>query len=499
MSAKTIVIGGGHNGLVAAAALAKRGQDVLVLEARESLGGISGRWAFGDYAVPGILHDTRGLRHQVVQGLELEKHGLKLRDTGEAICAPQKEGPPIWLRQDSVEGCSSADQEAYRRFRAFLDRISPVVSDVLSGPAPSPEGSMWPLLKTAISVRRLGSADMVELLRVGPMCIADWMRDSFTNERLMAAIALPSIEAAYCGPWSGGTVANLLIRECTAGQEVVGGPSALIDVLRRAAEAVGAEIRTGSPVERIRLEQGRAVGVDLVGGERIDSRFLLSSCDPKQTFLGLVGEPLIPIRLSRDISNIRARGVTAKLHLGLSGPLELGDGTPVTLLRTGESLDGIERAFDAIKYRDVSSEPVLDVQTWAAGSAGLGPAGHHVVSALVHFAPYDLKGGWTDARREELTEAAISQLSIYCPSLRDRIQVSECLTPADLEREFRLTGGHLYHGEHATDQLLFMRPTVDCSGYSTPVEGLYLCGSGCHPSGGITGAPGWLAAAAVPG
>jgi phytoene dehydrogenase-like protein len=497
-SKRVVVIGGGHNGLTAAAWLAKRGREVVLLEARDLLGGLAAGESFGDgYAHAGILHDTRGLREMVVRDLDLQRHGLTLSAAPERIWAPSATGEHLWIEGEELSGSvSEADRERYAGYRAFLGRVSPVIRQALSQPPPQPFGSVWPLLRTAIGVRRLGAVDMTELLRVLPMCVADWMRDLFENERLSAALALPAVEACFAGPWSAGTAANLVLREACAGPRVMGGPAALTRALVKAAEAHGVSLRRGARVATIERSGGRVVGVQLADGERIDAGDVIATCDPKQAFLSLIGEADLGIGLSEDVHKFRTRGTTAKLHLGLSGPLELGSGEAVTRMHTGESLDDIERAFDAVKYGEMAVRPVLDVWVPSVDDPKLCPDGHAVVSALVHFASPGLSG---DALRTTLADRAVAELSRFCPSLKPRIVARELLLPSDLQARFQLSGGHLYHGEHAPDQWLFMRPTVECAHYRTPIDGLWLGGSGCHPGGGITGAPGLLAARALLG
>lgn len=494
-----IVIGGGHNGLTCAALLAKSGRQVTVLEAREHVGGLAAREEFAEgYAVPGVLHDTRGVRAQVADSLGLARFGLKRADKPLRIAAPRTNGPPLWLEGDALEGeLSEHDKDYYGGYRDFIKRVAPTLRRLFDQAPPDPGGSLWPLLKTGIGVRRLGAVDMVELARVAPMAVADWMRDLFKDERLGAALAVGAIEATFFGPWSAGSALTLLLREALADHDVVGGPAAVTDAVRQAAEAHRVTIRCDAPVRKIRTTSSGVQGVVLENGEQVDATTVVSSCDPKQTFLKLVGAQRISVRLADDIRVYRARGTSAKVHLGLSGPLELADGTAVAALRSGDTLDQIERAFDAVKYRGFSERPVLEVRVPSQDDATLCPDGHHVVSIMVHYAAHNLEGGWTDGKRDELGDNVVRELARYCPTVKDRIVAREVLTPADLEQRYRLTNGHIHHGEHATDQLLFMRPSVDCADYTTPIPGLFLCGSGSHPGGGVTCAPGALAAKAI--
>jgi phytoene dehydrogenase-like protein len=487
----TVVIGGGHNGMTAATWLAKAGEKVVLLEARDVLGGLAARESFHKgYAVAGVHHDTRTVRPAIVDALGLERHGLAWRNEATAIAAPGEDGT-VWLRGDRVEGAGDEEAVRYQRWRAFIARVRPALAKMLDRSPPDPAGDMWPLLEAGVKMRLLGKDDMLELLRVMPMCVGDWMRDSFTDERLMAALALPAVEGCYTGPWSAGTAANLLLREIVAGREIEGGAAALVDALAKAARAHGVDVRLSSRVKRIVVSRGAATAVELADGEVIDCARIFSSCDPKQTFLTLVGEQRLPVRFARAIRNVRTRGTTAHVRLALDQPLLLADGSEVEMLRTGESLNAIERAFDAAKYRSFAERPVLEVRVHREGYA---PAGHASASLVVHAAAYDRRDGWSDDAREALGDAAVDVLARHCPKVKDHIVAREVLSPVDIQQRYGVTGGHIHHGEHALDQLLFMRPTVECANYATPIAGLILCGSGSHPGGGLTCAPGALAA-----
>jgi len=488
-----VVIGGGHNGLAAAATVARSGRKVIVLEARDSLGGLAARRTFHEgYSAPGVLHDTSLLRPRLLRGLDLERHGLSWREAPD-IAAPSSNGETLWIGKNDVAGVDGTNQAAYRSWMAFIERVSGVIANLMDQPPPDPVGEVWPLFWTGLKIRRLGSSDMTELLRVGPMCVADWLRDQFSNERLSAALALPAVTGLFTGPWSAGTAAILLLQQALAGREVVGGPAALIDALEKVARARQVEFRTSAPVERIVISNQTITGV-VVAGETIDCDTVIASCDPKQTFAQLIGEHRLPVALASDIHNLRVRGSTAKVHLALDAPLTI-DAKQVEALRTGETLDAIEQAFDPMKYRQLTTRPALDVRVWSGD--GIAPNGAAVASLMVHGVAYHLEQPWDDAAREAVASNAIAALAQVCPTVRDHIVGHEVLSPADLAAEYRLTGGHLHHGEHGLDQLAFMRPTVDCARYSTPIKGLFLGGSGSHPGGGIRCVPGILAAKAV--
>lgn len=503
-----IVIGAGHNGLTTAALLAQKGRRVLVVEARDAIGGLAGGAQFHPgYRHTGLLHDTSAVRPWVVRALGLDKHGLA-RSAPADLLVPQAEDPGLVLvASGASDGLASSDVEAFARYNDFLDRITPVLRRFLDRPPPdlveTRAGDLLQLGLAGLALRRLGKRDTMEVLRIVSMPVADWLGEWFTSDLLKAALAGPAVYSTYAGPRSPGSNANLLLSAAGASQPIAGGPQALVAALEKAARGLGVEIHTGAAVERILLknsglEGNRVSGVEVSGGEQIAAGAVAASCDPKQLFLDLLPAAALARSFESDLMNFRSRGTTAKLHLALSGYPEFSSrpGRVFEHVRTGESLNDLERAFDAIKYRRFSERPVLDIRFPTVTTPGLAPQGHHVASILVSFAPFELDGGWTEASRESLYRAVVNVLAGYAPGIEELIVGREVLSPADLAATYRLTEGQLFHGEHALDQLL-IRPAPRCARYETPVAGLYLCGSGSHPGGGLTCAPGALAARAI--
>lgn len=503
-----IVVGAGPNGLAAAARLARAGRKVLVIERAETPGGLSAKHEFHPgYAVPGILHDEALVPRTVAARLGLT--GLAFRPAPATYVA-ETNGPGILLASDA-SGAAEAigrrsrhDAESYQRLRAFLDRITPLVGGVLAEMPPSltprSAGDFWQLARRGLAVWKVDRKDLLELARVAPMCVADFLNERFESPLLVEALAAPAVASTWSGPWSAGTVTNFLLRECAGGEALQGGPPALIAALAAAARAAGAELRTGAEVARIRLDKGRMAGVALASGETIDAPVVLSSADPKRTMLKLLAPGTLPLRIEEEFHRLRSRGTAAKVHLALSGPLELSgsNGRLDEAIRIGGGhVDDLERAFDAIKYRRFSERPHLEIRVPTVADPSLAPPGHHVVSILASFAPYDLEGGWTVEARERLGDAVVSVLEQHAHDVRSRIVAREVLTPADLETRFALTGGQLHHGELALDQLLVMRPSPSAARYRTAVSGLFLGGSGSHPGGGVRPTAGMLAAEAV--
>lgn len=510
MGLDVIVIGAGPNGLAAAARLAGAGRKVVVLERAEAPGGLSAKREFHPgYSVPGLLHDEALVLRAVTAKLGLEKHGLPFRRPPATYIA-EADGPGFLLPGDSAGAAeaigkrSKHDSLGYQSLRAFLDRVTPLVAAVLAEAppplAPGSAGDAWQLARRGLALWKVSRKDLLELARVAPMCVADFLNERFETPILVEALAAPAVASTWSGPWSAGTVTNLLLRECSGGEALAGGPPALVAALVAAARAAGAELRTGAEVKRIRLDRGQVAGVTLASGETIDAPLVLSSADPKRTMLDLLAPGTLPLKIEEEFRRLRSRGTAAKVHLAISGPLELAgsDGRLDEAIRIGGGhVDDLERAFDAIKYRRFSERPNLEIRVPTVADPGLAPTGHHVVSILASFAPYDLEGGWTAEARERLGDAVISVLERHAPDVRRRIVAREVLTPADLEAQFALTGGQLHHGELALDQLLVMRPAPSAARYRSAVPGLFLGGSGSHPGGGVRPTAGLLAAEAV--
>jgi phytoene dehydrogenase-like protein len=505
-----LVVGAGPNGLAAAARLAKAGRKVVVLERAERPGGLSARREFHPgYAVPGGLHDEALVPRAIAARLRLDKHGLTFRPPPATYIAEAK-GPGILLAADStvateaIGARSKHDALGYQGLRAFLGRVAPLIGAVLSEAppplAPGSAGDVWQLARRGLALWKVNRRDLLELTRTAPMCVADFLNERFETPLLVEALAAPAVASTWSGPWSAGTVTNLLLRECAGGEAMAGGPPALVAALLAAVRAAGADVRTGAEVSRIRVEKGRVSGVALTSGETIDAPIVLSSADPRRTMLKLLAPGTLPLRIEEEFHRVRSRGTAAKVHLALSGPLQLagsGGRLDEAIRIGGGHVDDLERAFDAIKYRRVSERPHLEIRVPTVADPSLAPPGHHVVSILASYAPYDLDGGWTADARERLGDVVVSLLEQYAPDVRQRIVAREVLTPADLEAQFALTGGQLHHGELALDQLLVMRPSPSAARYRTVIPGLFLGGSGSHPGGGVRPTAGLLAAEAA--
>jgi len=515
-----IVIGAGHNSLVTAGYLSKSGLRTLVVERRERVGGIADTTELAPGArVPTLMHTVGRLRPSVVRDLDLKRHGLTLLAPEVRVFAPSPDGTALILYGDpartaeGLHGRSEKDAAAYpdfdrrvrvlSRFLAALgdetppDIVSPGFGDALLG------------LRLGRAFRGLGRLDARTILRVLPMAVADFVAESFETDALQAAIAWRGVRFASLGPWSGGSAAVLLGDSAgndggAAGETVYarGGPGALAEALAAAARTLGAEVRTSADVIAVTTADGRATGVALASGEEIAAPMVVSGADPKRTLLDLVDPVTLGPSMRWRAGNIRQPGVVAKVNLVLSVvprfPAANGD---ERLLRgrilVAPGIDPIERAFDASKYGRPSETPVLEATIPSLADPTLvsgAPEGTQVMSVIAQYAPYRLRDGDWDASREALGDCVMAVLESVAPGISSLVAARQVLTPLDLERDFGLTGGHPLHAEPALDSFFLWRPLLGYARYRLPVEGLYLCGSGAHPGGGISGWPGQNAA-----
>ncbi|MDH3878077.1 MAG: NAD(P)/FAD-dependent oxidoreductase [Desulfobacterales bacterium] len=504
-----IVIGAGHNGLTAAALLAKQGRKVLILERRNIIGGLAAGEEFHPgYHSCGLLHDTGHVRAQVVRALDLKSHGLEFLARRPSVLALEVEGRGILLGNKDrrtakeINFYSAEDAGQYLKYRKFIKRVAGVVNRIFEEPPPAVESldnrTLWGLFRTGFALRRLGKTTMLEFLRVSPMCVADWLNEWFENNCLKAALAGAGLTGNFAGPWSPGTAFNLLVRECSAKHSIKGGPRSLVAALEKAAQSQGVEIRTESEVGEVQVSGGQIKGVVLKSGEHIQAPVVAASCDPRHTFLDLVPGNQVENWQERRIRHIRGSGTTAKVNLALNTQLEFNgrSGEKIAFARTGHHLDQIEKAFDTCKYGQFSAAPILDIHIPTVSNPDLSPSGHSVVSILVHFVPHDLQPQWNQNQVEKLGDAVVATLERHAPGVTHAIVAREILSPRDLGARYGLVRGHILHGEHALDQLI-LRPTPECARYHTPIKGLYLCGSGSHPGGGMTCGPGALAASVI--
>jgi phytoene dehydrogenase-like protein len=521
-----VVIGGGHNGLVCAATLARGGRKVLLLEAAAQVGGAAlTREFLPGFRVSAGAHLLHLMPAELKRELRLESHGLEWAAQGLPTTALQPGGAPALVigtkageagaaageaGAAAAQGLSAADRQAYTAYAARMRRFAAALVPMFSRVPPRLGTTAWAdrlaLLRLAWQIRKLGRRDMRELLRIGGMNVYDLLEENFESPALKGALGFDAVLGANFGPRSPGTVLTLLYRlagESAAGSNGLsqpkGGMGALCNALAKAATAAGATIRTGSPVARILVEGDRACGVLLESGESIAADNVISSADPKNTFLRLVGSRHLDTGFVRRVNHLRTHGLAAKLHLALNRAPSFSGVTPESLrgrLLIAPSLQHIEHAYNHSKYGEYSAAPIMEVTVPTVNDASLAPAGQHVLSAIVQYAPYALKEGWQNGRQRFL-DTALETLEAFAPGLRSSVIGAELLTPADMEQEFRTSGGHWHHVDFAFDQFLMVRPVPGAAQYRTPLDGLYLCGAGCHPGGGVMGVAGRNAAQQV--
>jgi phytoene dehydrogenase-like protein len=505
-----IVIGAGHNGLVCANYLARSGRSVLVLEAAAQVGGAAATREFAPgYRVSGCAHLLHLMPHALIKELSLEAHGFTLaKDAMPTTALAQDGATPVVLGAGdggALAGASAADMSAYPEYVLRLRKLARALEPVMNNVPPRLGTDAWSdrlaLLRLAWGVRRLGRRDMRELLRIIGMNVFDLLEEHFDTPLLKGALGFDAVLGTNFGPRSPGTVLTLLYRLAAHEHsgflaQPAGGMGALCDALAKSAVAAGAVIRTNAPVARISVQADRARGVVLQSSETIAANVVVSGCDPKTTFLELLGSEQLDAWFVRRVVHLRSRGLAAKLHLALDERPAFAGATAEALagrLLIAPSLGSIERAYNHAKYGEFSSEPTFEITLPSVNDPKLAPSGKHVLSAIIQYAPYALSAGWAQ-QRQRFTDLAIDTLERYAPGLRASVRHAELLTPLDIERQFRIHGGHWHHVDLAFDQFFVVRPLPGAAQYQTPLAGLYLCGAGSHPGGGVMGTTGRNAA-----
>ena len=513
-----IIVGGGHNGLVAAFYLAKAGFKPLVLERRAQVGGSAVTEEFHPgFRCSTLAHNTGPLRADVARDMQLERHGLKLTTPEVSTVSLLPDGRALVLYSDArraaqeIAHWSQKDAAGYAEFGNALAKIGKMLGQALALTPPDIDdpsrGDLWGMLKTGRSIRNLGKKDMYRVLRWAPMAVADLVAEFFEIEPLRATIASRGIFGTFLGPWSAGSALVLLLRAAAAPnpagsvQFPAGGAGSITQAMAAAAQQAGAEIRTSAGVAEIRVNDGVATGVVLTSGEEISAKAVVSNADPKRTLMGLVDPAHLSPDFVRRIKNYRSMGTVAKINLALSALPDFpalqttGNGSLLQgRIQISPEIDYLERAFDESKYGNFSRQPYLEIAFPSLSDPSLAPAGRHVMSIYMQYAPYTLRNSDWESERTALGETVVKTIARYAPNLPERILSHQIITPKDLEETYGLTGGHIFHGELALDQFFTMRPLLDWAHYQTPIERLYLCGSGTHPGTGLTGGSGANAA-----
>lgn len=518
-----VVIGGGHNGLVASAYLAREGLKVLILERRPVLGGAATtEEVFPGFKVNTGSNDAGSFLPEIVDDLNLENFGLQFIDSPVTVFALRPDGNSLVMWRDpektvqEIARFSRADAERYSSLLSMLGRLVPALETVRTLTPPTVPGyrlaEMMPWLRVALKLKGLGDEDMLEFLRVLPMPVMDFLNEWFESPLLKAALGVSGVMGSMQGPRAAGTTFMLLYSALGAGTNafrasrfVSGGMGSLIGALASFVRRHGGEICTGKSVSTVVLDGERATAVLLESGETISARVIVSNADPRHTLFDLVGPSHLDVRLVREIKNIKFHGSTARVNLVLSQLPEFSalaerrdSADPVRLL-SGHTLicpdlDYLERAYDDAKYGRISQNPFLDIVIPTILDSSLFSGPEQLLSIDVRYAPYRLSSSDWQAQRHLLLDRVVETLAAYAPGLKELILHQQVLTPKDFEVEYGLPEGSIYHGQMGLDQLLVMRPVPGYARYRSPVENLYLCGAGTHPGGGVTGAPGYNAA-----
>jgi len=520
MAHDTVIIGAGHNGLTAAFYLAKAGRKPLVLERRAIVGGCATSEEFAPgYRSATLAHTIGPLRPAIVSDMQLERRGVRFVRPDPRIVAPSGDGRTLVFSIDpgrtteAIRPFSAKDAAKYAEFSGALSRAGGFLSSLVDMTPPSidapSKSELWELLKTGRRFRALGRKESFALLRWGPMAVADLAAEWFETDLLQAVVAARAIYGTAMGPWSAGTGAILLLGAAIdpvpggSSITVAGGPGVLTRAMADAAREAGAEIRTGADVRQINVKDGAAASVTLSDGTEIAAKTIVSGADPRRTFLGLIDPVELEPGFITRIRNYRVPGTVAKANFALGGlPSFTGlAGQAAANLQgrvhIGPGIDYLERAFDASKYGEMSAAPYLDITFPSIHDASMAPAGRHVMSVHVQYVPFARRDGSWDGAEDAIAGTVLKTLEQYAPGVTALVEHRQGITPHALEQEFGLTGGHIHHGELALDQLFTMRPTLGWASYRTPIDGLFLCGSGTHPGNGLTGASGRNAAREV--
>ncbi len=514
-----VVVGGGHNGLTAAAYLARAGLSTLVLERREIVGGC----CVTEEIAPGCRVSTTSyiasmLRPEVIQDLNLASHGLRMVPCDPAIQVPFPDGHvlPWWANRDRAQAefakVSAKDSETFVRMDNRLKKLARYLQPFFLEPPPEVDiGSMggWTdLLRLGARFRGISSDEIAQLISFLTGSLGEFLDNNYESEKIKTMFLANNVYGKHGGPYQPGTAIGLLFHLLSGGEHelqgfyghVMGGMGSITQALASSGKKLGVEIRTSASVAKIDVRNGRAVGVMLEDGTEIRSRMVLSNADPKRTFLKMVGERELPTEFVHSVRSIKMDGPCAKVNFVLSEEPRFTGTSPTatplerTFYTLVPSLEFAERCYDIAKFGEIPEELWVDCVISSNADDSLAPAGRHILTCFVQYVPYRLRDGNWDEKRELLGDRVVKKIAEYAPNVPNSIIARQVLTPLDLERTYGLTEGNIFHGDLRLEQLFFMRPVSGWSQYRTPIDGLYLCGAGAHPGGGVTGAPGHNAA-----
>jgi len=514
-----VVVGGGHNGLTAAAYLARAGLCTLVLERRDIVGGC----CVTEEIAPGCRVSTTSyiasmLRPEVISDLRLAEYGLRMVPCDPAIQVPFPDGHvvPWWADRERAQAefkkISAKDAETFVKVDDRLKKLARYLQPFFMEPPPEIDTrSMrgWTdLFRAGKKFRGISNDEVSQLISFLTGSLGEFLDHNYESEKMKTMFLANNVYGKHGGPYQPGTAIGLLFHLLSGGEHelqgfyghVMGGMGAITQALAASGRKLGAEIRTSTPVAQIDVRDGRARGVVLEDGTEIRARIVLSNADPKRTFLKMVAASQLPNEFLHAIRGIKMEGPCAKVNLVLDAePRFTGTSPDATALERTfytlvPSLAFAERCYDIAKFGEIPEALWVDCVVSSNADPSLAPAGKHILTCFVQYVPYHLHQGNWDENRELLGNLVIKKIAEYAPNVPNAIVARQVLTPLDLERTYGLTEGNIFHGDLRLEQLFFMRPVSGWSQYRTPIDGLYLCGAGAHPGGGVTGAPGHNAA-----
>ena len=507
----SIIVGGGHNGLACAAYLARAGMDVLVLEKAAKEGGASVTeepWA--GYQVSSAAYVVSLMPERIVEELELKKYGYDVKTLDPDYWVPYPDGSHLSLWNDaertaeSIRKLSKADADAFLKFDEYFSRVANLMRDLLFVIPPNLSFSEIPsAIRVAAKLRHWTRKDIAEVVRLFSISGADFLDEWFEDDRVKGALGTQTILGAWCGPMSPGSAYVLLHHWIGQVNGVAGawgwargGMGAVSRAIGDSARARGAEIRVGAPVRRVLIQGGRTTGVELSDGEIIHARQVISSAHPSTTYLDLIGSENLDSEVVHKIKRYKTRSGTVKVNMGLSElpkPTAWDGDTPgdphTGIFAISPSLEYLERAWDDAKYGRASAEPYLEGVFPTAFQPNLAPSGKHIALFYTQFGPFELSNGSWETERKAYGDRIVKIMEDYCPGFSQSVEHVEVLAPPDLESRFGLIGGNIMQGEMSVDQMFSFRPIPDYGDYRSPIHGVYLCGSGTHPGGGVSGIP----------
>jgi phytoene dehydrogenase-like protein len=514
-----IIVGGGHNGLTAAAYLARAGLSTLALERREIVGGC----CVTEEIAPGCWASTTSyiasmMRPEVITELKLADHGLRMIPCDPAIQVPFPDGQvlPWWVDRERAKAefskLSAKDAARFVEVDEQLKKLARYLQPFFMEPPPdldtSSVGGWSDLFRVGKRFRGISSSEIAQLISFLTGSLGEFLDRNYESEKIKAMFLANNVYGKHGGPYQPGTAIGLLFHLLSGGERelqgfyghVMGGMGSITQALAAAGRKLGVEIRTSAAVAQIEVRNGRAHSVVLENGTEIRGRMILSNVDPKRTFLKMIAARELPEDFLFAVRGIKMDGPCAKVNLVLSEePRFTGTSPQATRLERTfytlvPSLEFAERCYDIAKFGEIPEELWVDCVVASNADSSLAPPGMHILTCFVQYVPYKLRESNWDEKRELLGNRVVKKIAEYAPNVPSAIIARQVLTPLDLERTYGLTEGNIFHGDLRLEQLFFMRPVAGWAQYRTPIRGLYLCGAGAHPGGGVTGAPGRNAA-----